>query len=73
MAQRLDVSEDLYDWLSNVELGVVLDGGSAAVLAAHPLSPGVFTAAHVDLDGLWVDEDSGYVRNVCGWRVDRYY
>jgi hypothetical protein len=71
--KTLDSIDDLYAQLSNLELDVVYDGGSARVLTLSPRG-GDWQPAWVDLDGLYLDgDDPGYVRSVRGWKVDRYY
>lgn len=64
---------DLFEWLSNVELQIVLDGGSARVVAVDAL--GVEYAAYIDLDGLWIaaPDGPGYAMPLRGWAVERCY
>jgi hypothetical protein len=69
---------DLFDWLSNVELGAVFSGGSARVLAqprtANPDDSFAWSPAWVDDGGLWIDDDEpGYVISLRRWRITRYY
>jgi len=61
----------MYGWLSNTQLAAVLDGGSAAIIAVSPT--GCEHNAHIDLDGIWLDDEHGYVQNTKGWTLDLHY
>jgi hypothetical protein len=66
--------DELYESLSNVEFGNILDGGSVRIVARRP--GGLeWEDAYVDVDGLWIIDvnNPGYVQNVKGWRISRHY
>lgn len=70
-----DSTEAMLDSLSNVELAMVLDGGSAHVIARRKDTDDDWTPGYVDLDGLWLADPmhAGYITDITRWDVQRHY